>query len=50
MRSIVGELWRFLRARRKTWLFPVILWMAIILGLVVVAQGSALGPYIYSFF
>ncbi len=50
MRSILGELWAFLRARRKVWMFPVIVWMAILIGLVIVAQGTALGPYLYSFF
>jgi len=50
MRSISRELWRFLRARKKVWLMPVILWLAIILALVIVAESSAIGPYIYSLF
>jgi hypothetical protein len=48
--SVVVELWSFLRVRKKLWLFPLILWLGIVIGLVVAAQSSAIGPYIYSLF
>lgn len=50
MASVLRELWQFFRARRKTWMVPVVIWMVIMIGLVVVAQSTALGPYLYSFF
>ena len=37
MRSTFRELWAFLRARKKVWLMPVILWLAVIVALVIVA-------------
>ncbi len=46
----LGEIWGFLRARRKWWLAPVIL-VLLLLGLVLVlAQGSPLAPFIYAIF
>ena len=48
--EFVGELWRFLLARKKVWLVPVILLMAILGGLLVVAQGSGVAPFIYTIF
>jgi hypothetical protein len=48
--SIVGELWSFLRVRKKWWLLPILL-ILIPLGLILMfAQGSALAPFIYSLF
>ena len=44
------ELWRFMRARRKYWLMPVIVAVLIFGGLIVLAQGSALAPFIYTLF
>jgi len=44
------ELWRFVKARRKYWLVPVLLMMAIFGGLVVFAKGSAVAPFIYTLF
>jgi hypothetical protein len=48
--AVIGEVWRFLRAKRKWWLFPIILMMLILGGLVVFAQTSALAPFIYTLF
>ena len=48
--DFVAELWRFLRARKKFWLLPMILVFAIIGALVVMTQGSALAPFIYTLF
>ena len=48
--SFIAELWKFLRVRKKYWLFPVILMMVVFGGLVVLAQGSAVAPFIYTIF
>ncbi len=48
--SVVGELWMFMRERKKWWLLPVIVVMVLVGTLLVVAQGSALAPFIYSLF
>jgi len=48
--SFIAELWVFLRARKKFWLLPIILVMAILGGLLVLAQGSAIAPFIYTVF
>jgi Family of unknown function (DUF5989) len=50
MISILSELWAFLRARKKYWLLPVFLMMVILGGLLVLAQGSAVAPFIYTMF
>ncbi|MGI9076469.1 MAG: DUF5989 family protein [Gemmatimonadaceae bacterium] len=48
--SLIGEMWSYMRARRKFWLLPIIIVMMIIGGLLVFAQGSALAPFIYTIF
>lgn len=48
--GIVGELWMFMRERKKFWLLPVIAVMLLVGFLIVVAQGSALAPFIYTIF
>lgn len=47
---IVKELWRFLLARKKFWLVPVMVVMVLLGGLLVAAQGSAVAPFIYTLF
>ena len=47
---IITELWRFLRARKKFWLLPIITVMFVLGGLLVLAQGSAIAPFIYALF
>ena len=48
--SLLGELWAFLRARRRLCLMPLIL-VSLILGLLLIlSQGSALAPFIYTIF
>jgi hypothetical protein len=44
------ELWAFLRSRKKYWLLPVLLMMAMFGGLIVLSQGSAVAPFIYTLF
>jgi hypothetical protein len=48
--SFIGELWRFLRVRKKFWLLPIILINLVLGGLLVLAQGSAVAPFIYTLF
>ncbi len=48
--GFLGELWSFLRARKKFWLLPIIVMMLIFGGLVVLTQGSAVAPFIYTIF
>ena len=44
------QMWRFLGARRKYWLLPIILVTVLVGGLLVLAQGSAVAPFIYTLF
>lgn len=48
--SVLAELWRFLRVRKKWWLLPIMLVMLLVGSLIVFAQGSALAPFIYTVF
>jgi hypothetical protein len=48
--EFLAELWAFLRARKKFWLLPIILMTALLGGLVVLGQGSAIAPFIYAVF
>ncbi|MBV8851592.1 MAG: hypothetical protein JOZ16_18615 [Methylobacteriaceae bacterium] len=50
MLSIFTELWQFIRARRKFVLVPIILMMALLGGLLILTQGSAIAPFIYTIF
>jgi hypothetical protein len=44
------ELWQFLKAQKKFWLLPIFIMMAVFGGLVVLSQGSAVAPFIYTIF
>jgi hypothetical protein len=44
------QLWRFLGARRKYWLLPIIVISVVLGGLLALAQGSAVAPFIYTLF
>ena len=48
--SILGELWKFLKVRKKWWLTPVVVVLVVLGALIVFAQGSALAPFIYTLF
>jgi hypothetical protein len=48
--EFINELWVFMRERRKFWLLPILLMLAIFGGLVVFTQGSAIAPFIYTLF
>lgn len=48
--SIFRELWEFMRVRKKFWLMPIFLIMVLLGGLLVLAKGSAVAPFIYTLF
>jgi hypothetical protein len=48
--SFLKELWAYMRTRKKYWLIPIMLVMVILGGLIVLAQGSAVAPFIYTLF
>jgi hypothetical protein len=48
--SFLRELWLFARVRRKYWLLPILLAMALLGGLIVFSEGSAVAPLIYTIF
>ncbi len=50
MFELFGDLWRFMRARKKYWLAPIIVVMLLVGALIVVTQGSAIAPFIYTLF
>jgi hypothetical protein len=50
MLDFLAELWRFMRARKKFWLLPILIMMVVFGGLVVLTKGSALAPFIYTLF
>ncbi|MBZ5526245.1 MAG: DUF5989 family protein [Acidobacteriia bacterium] len=50
MGAFIKELWAFLRARKKRWMAPIIGFIVIIAALLIVAQSSVIGPFIYSLF
>tara|TARA_B100001175_G_C19499460_1_gene637227 strand:+ start:453 stop:680 length:228 start_codon:yes stop_codon:yes gene_type:complete len=50
MIDFIIELWTFLKARKKLWLAPIVFLMVLIGGLLVLAQGSVIAPFIYTIF
>ena len=48
--GFLSELWLFLKVRKKFWLLPIIVMMVVFGGLVVLTQGSAVAPFIYTIF
>ena len=48
--AIIREFWEFLRIRKKWWLAPIVIFLLLLGGLLVLAKGSALAPFIYSLF
>jgi hypothetical protein len=50
MASFVTELWQFLRIRKKFWMLPILMLLAIFGALIVLSQGSAVAPFIYTLF
>jgi hypothetical protein len=50
MVTFLNELFGYMKARKKWWLFPVIAVLLMVGGLLVLAQGSAIAPFIYTIF
>ena len=50
MTDFLAELWRFMRARKKFWLLPIMLMMVVFGGLLLLTKGSAVAPFIYTLF
>jgi Family of unknown function (DUF5989) len=50
MMTLARELFAYMDARRKWWLLPIVLVVLIFGGILIVAQGSAVAPFIYSIF
>jgi len=48
--SMAREIWAFMRVRKKWWLLPIIIVMALVGALIIFAQGSVLAPFIYVIF
>ena len=48
--EFIKELWTFLRWRKKLWLAPIIIVMIVLGGLLIIAQGSVVAPFIYTLF
>lgn len=50
MWELLRDLWGFMRVRKKFWLAPIIIVMLLLGGLIVLSQGSAIAPFIYTLF
>jgi len=50
MLDLIKDLWGFMRVRKKFWLAPIIFVMVLLGALVVLTQGSAVAPFIYTLF
>ena len=50
MLDLLKELWAFLKVRKKFWLAPIIIVLLLLGGLIVLSQGSAVAPFIYTLF
>lgn len=48
--SILKEFWEFLRVRKKWWLLPIIIFLLLLGALLVLTEGSAIAPFIYTLF
>ena len=48
--SFIKELWNFMRVRKKFWLLPILIMMALFGALIVMSQGSAVAPFVYTLF
>lgn len=49
-KSLVGEMWDFLKVRKAWWLTPIIIMVLLVAVLIIVGQSSAVSPFIYALF
>lgn len=50
MTDFLTELWAFMRERKKFWMLPIVIVLLLLGGLIVLTQGSAVAPFIYTLF
>ena len=50
MIELLKDLWAFMKERKKFWLAPIILMLLLLGALIVLAEGSAIAPFIYTIF
>lgn len=50
MVELMQDLWAYMRERKKFWMAPIIIVMVLLGGLIILAQGSAVAPFIYTLF
>ena len=50
MGELMKELWDFMRERKKFWLLPIVLFLVLLSTLIVLTEGSAVAPFIYTLF
>jgi hypothetical protein len=50
MGALISELWQFMRVRKKWWLGPIVVTLFLLSALIVLTQGSAVAPFIYTLF
>lgn len=48
--TFISELWEFLSERKKFWMLPILIMMVLLGGLLVLTQGSAIAPFVYTVF
>ena len=48
--AFIKEFWEFLKIRKKYWLLPIIIVLVLFGGLIILSQGSAVAPFIYTIF
>jgi len=48
--EFIREFWEFLKVRKKYWLLPIIIVLFLFAGLIILTQGSAVAPFIYTIF
>jgi len=48
--SIIKEFWEFLRVRKKWWLTPIVAMLLLLGALIILTEGSAIAPFIYTLF
>lgn len=49
-KSLLGELWDFLKVRKKWWLLPIIIMLLLVGILIIFGQSSAVSPFVYALF
>lgn len=48
--AILKEFWEFLKVRKKWWLMPIIIFLVLLGAIIVLTEGSAIAPFIYTLF